>query len=1068
MVSPPSVIPAASRSAVRNNRASLARLELTPIAAALCAIAAGVGAGGPAFGQQQQPGTEKLEEVLVTGSRIVRRDFDAPSPIITVGTEVFQQNSSVAIEAVLNQYPQFNPGATQFTTGEIQPTATTSPGASTLNMRGLGANRSLVLLDGRRAQPVNAAMTVDVNTLPAAAIADVEVISGGAAATYGPDAMAGVVNFKLRKDFEGIDINYQTGFTDANDGEESRFDVLVGGNFDEDRGNAMFSVGYANREPAWEMNRDFFVEGFNDPGTPANYPRIDYPYYTPAANNLPSQAVVNQVLGTTTNQSRTVDFYTNPLDATVFRQQNALAYTGPQTFPYKIRTHNGSLEEGSPRSYASTPLTRYSSFGRANYDLTDKMSVFVQGTFVMTEVDTVLYPTPLTGVLVPHGSAIYAPSVDAQGNTLTAYRPGGSKGLNCAPTGGCTTSEAWPVPAELGALLDSRVNPNADFTLSRIAYWYPNRASSNNTKLAEFVVGVDGKIGDTDWTWEAYTSYGETVLLTDMKNFVWLDRYANLVRQPNYGKGGAFTAQAANSTNTQDFTCTSGLPLFEPWILGDHGEAQYYNDFQISQDCLTAVTARMTQKQRRGPTRGGGELPGQARRYARGRAARRVRPELAHERERVRARCVVPRDRACLGRDQRRRGLRRGPDAGRGQVRARDRRALFGLPNRRLPARRDVLQVLVQLGSDRQLPVPRRLAARQPHAERRRAVLGPDRPGVHVGGRRRMPRGHDAPVGQPRVEPEPGRDAAALRRAHLQGRRHTGPKPLRRGPRQLPDRRRRVGQRLSPAHDRQSSAARRNGRHLYPRHDLAAAESRHHAVRGPLRDRDRGRRRQPRVPDRVSAVFQRQRRQQPELLRRERVLPGDSPRSGDRQRGLRRRRQLQLEQALYVRSRSEPDLAQANARRRVRHPVVDQRPVLVAAAGGGRSRFTDARVRGHRRRRHLVLRLPVVHAVLVQQRQAQRRLELALPARGGKLREGADADADGGEHRGLQSVQHELLVAIQRAHAGARRCRQHRRSAAADRRREPDQREQPDECDGCHESRATTTRWAAATTSVWL
>ncbi len=293
MVTTPRSIPGASRFTFPTDRASLGRLELTPIAAALCAILVGVGTEGAAFGQEP---TEKLEEVLVTGSRIVRRDFDAPSPIITVGTEVFQQNSSVAIEAVLNQYPQFNPGATQFTTGEIQPTATTSPGASTLNMRGLGANRSLVLLDGRRAQPVNAAMTVDVNTLPAAAIADVEVISGGAAATYGPDAMAGVVNFKLRKDFEGIDINYQTGFTDAGDGEESRFDVLIGGNFgDDDRGNAMVSVGYANREAAWQMNRDFFVEGFNDPGTPANYPRIDYPYYTPAAGNLPSQAAVNQV-----------------------------------------------------------------------------------------------------------------------------------------------------------------------------------------------------------------------------------------------------------------------------------------------------------------------------------------------------------------------------------------------------------------------------------------------------------------------------------------------------------------------------------------------------------------------------------------------------------------------------------------------------------------------------------------------------------------------------------------------------------------------------------------------------
>ncbi len=132
--------------------------------------------------------------------------------------------------------------------------------------------------------------------------------------------------------------------------------------------------------------------------------------------------------------------------------------------------------------------------------------------------------------------------------------------------------------------------------MSRIAYWYPNRASSNETKLSEFIVGLEGAVGNTDWTWEAYTSFGKTTLLTHMKNFVWTERYANLVRQPNYGTGGAFTAQAANSTNTQDFTCTSGLPIFEPWILGPLGETIYYNDFQISDDCLTAVTARMSQR----------------------------------------------------------------------------------------------------------------------------------------------------------------------------------------------------------------------------------------------------------------------------------------------------------------------------------------------------------------------------------------------------------------------------------------------------------------------------------------
>jgi outer membrane receptor protein involved in Fe transport len=114
-----------------------------------------------------------------------------------------------------------------------------------------------------------------VNTLPAAAIESVEVISGGAAATYGPDAMAGVINFKLRRDFEGVNFNYQTGFTDAGDGEERRIDGLIGGNFADDRGNAMVGIGYAKRELAYELSRDFFAARMTDNGTGANYIRTD-------------------------------------------------------------------------------------------------------------------------------------------------------------------------------------------------------------------------------------------------------------------------------------------------------------------------------------------------------------------------------------------------------------------------------------------------------------------------------------------------------------------------------------------------------------------------------------------------------------------------------------------------------------------------------------------------------------------------------------------------------------------------------------------------------------------------
>ncbi len=494
----------------------------------------------------------------MTGSRIVRRDLNAPSPILTVGADVFEQSSSVALETVLNQYPQFNPGATQFTTGELQPTASTSPGASTLNMRGLGANRSLVLLDGRRAQPVNAAMSVDINTIPSSAIADVEVITGGAAATYGPDAMAGVVNFKLRRDFEGVDLNYQTGTTSAGDGDETRMDVLIGNNFSDGRGNAMFAIGYADREPAWEQNRQFFVDGFNDPGTPANYPRIDYPAFTPAANNLPAQATVNQLLGMTASQSRTTDFYINPLDGTVFRPQGSVGYTGPTTFPYKVRSHNNSLEQTNPRGYVSTPLTRYSAFGRVIYDLTDSISMFAQGSFVMSDVKTLGPPTPLLNAMVPR-----QPGIE---------------------------------PDELRVLLDSRPQPNEPWSMSRVSYWFPNRATLNETELNEFIVGLEGGFGDSDWTWEAYSSYGRTTLLTHMQNLVYQQPYRFFVGQPNFGSSASLVMESGNGFSSQTFTCSSGVPIFEPWMLGADGQITYPNGFELSADCADALEVRMTQR----------------------------------------------------------------------------------------------------------------------------------------------------------------------------------------------------------------------------------------------------------------------------------------------------------------------------------------------------------------------------------------------------------------------------------------------------------------------------------------
>src|SRR5690606_13287996 len=116
----------------------------------------------------------------VTGSRIRRRDFSANSPITTLDSVLLEETSSIGVEAVLNQMPQFVPAVTQFTTTDVQNTATNTVGASVVSLRGLGANRNLVLIDGRRGQPVNSTMVVDTNSIPSAAIERVEVISGGA------------------------------------------------------------------------------------------------------------------------------------------------------------------------------------------------------------------------------------------------------------------------------------------------------------------------------------------------------------------------------------------------------------------------------------------------------------------------------------------------------------------------------------------------------------------------------------------------------------------------------------------------------------------------------------------------------------------------------------------------------------------------------------------------------------------------------------------------------------------------------------------------------------------------
>ena len=218
---------------------------------------------------------ETLAEVTVTGSRIARsRDLEAPSPIATISKDLFENSSATGMEVVLNQQPQFVPQNTQFTSG-VQGSPTFTPGAATLNLRGLGPNRNLVLIDGRRGQPGNATLAVDINTIPQLAIQSVETITGGASAVYGPDAMAGVINFVLKKNFQGVDVDVQYGQTGHSDGADMRASALLGVNGADGRGNVMIGLEWAKRNAVLQADRKFYTDGWLDPNNPGAPGKIE-------------------------------------------------------------------------------------------------------------------------------------------------------------------------------------------------------------------------------------------------------------------------------------------------------------------------------------------------------------------------------------------------------------------------------------------------------------------------------------------------------------------------------------------------------------------------------------------------------------------------------------------------------------------------------------------------------------------------------------------------------------------------------------------------------------------------
>lgn len=190
-------------------------------------------------------GVENEAAIIVTGSRLARDpNATAPLPVSTLSSDDFRNAGNTDVSATLRQIPAL---LSSGTVADSIERGGGGVGQATLNLRQLGSNRTLVVVDGwRHVSGVAGSQTVDVSTIPNALIERVEVLTGGASAVYGADAVTGVVNYVLKKDFDGIALDAQTGVSSNFDGQSYRIEGTVGKNFAGGRGNVTFSAGYTN------------------------------------------------------------------------------------------------------------------------------------------------------------------------------------------------------------------------------------------------------------------------------------------------------------------------------------------------------------------------------------------------------------------------------------------------------------------------------------------------------------------------------------------------------------------------------------------------------------------------------------------------------------------------------------------------------------------------------------------------------------------------------------------------------------------------------------------------------
>ncbi|HEY4276145.1 MAG TPA: TonB-dependent receptor [Rhizomicrobium sp.] len=413
----------------------------------------------PAYAQEQSQG---VEEVTVTGTRVQRNGYQAPTPLTVIGADQIAQAAPNNLADYVNQMPELAGSATPQTTVTSQSSGTA--GLNNMNLRNLGAVRTLVLLDGHRSVGSTQTGLVDVNTFPQQLVSRVDIVTGGASAAYGSDAVAGVVNFVLNKTFTGVKADLSGGISTYGDAAVGEFSGTAGFGFANDRGHILISGNVVHQDSTLSGTR-----AWNNTGTFV----IVNPAYSAANHSVPQWMTVS---GAQSDAATYGGIITGgPLKGTTFGPGGT-----PYQFAYGSITSDPWTVGGNWRANQYNDVNalvpredRQGIFTRLSYNVTNNANFYLQYSYNNSrDIVPNTYPGYQANLSISADNAYLPASVASQAQTLGV----------------------------------------SSFAFGKVWGQLPIATTLNTRNVQRFSVGGDGVFDalGTSWTWDGYLQHGVT------------------------------------------------------------------------------------------------------------------------------------------------------------------------------------------------------------------------------------------------------------------------------------------------------------------------------------------------------------------------------------------------------------------------------------------------------------------------------------------------------------------------------------------------------------------------------